>query len=152
MASLFPFFQWCGSSWLGATIRNSAFLFPVIEMFHLFALTVLLGTTIVLSLRLFGVMFQRQPFSELAGNLRPWNLWSMAVMLVTGTLLFSSEAVKCYGNDSFRAKMVFLVAALLFRFTLYPKLTQNWGKLAGGVSLALWFSVGLAGRAIGFLG
>ncbi|HTA71002.1 MAG TPA: DUF6644 family protein [Bryobacteraceae bacterium] len=152
MASLFPFFQWCDSSWLGATIRNSAFLFPVIEMFHLFALTVLLGTTIVLSLRLFGVMFQNQPFSELAGNLQPWNLWSMAVMLVTGSLLFSSEAVKCYGNDSFRAKMVFLFLALLFRFTLYPKLTGSWGKLAGGLSLALWFSVGLAGRAIGFLG
>jgi hypothetical protein len=76
----------------------------------------------------------------------------MAVMLVTGTLLFSSEAVKCYGNDSFRAKMVFLFLALLFRFTLYPKLTGSWGKLAGGLSLALWFSVGLAGRAIGFLG
>lgn len=131
-------------------------------MFHLFALTILLGTTIILSLRLFGVMFQHQPFVELACNLRPWNLWSLGVMLVTGSLLFSSEAVKCYGNDSFRAKMVFLFLALLFRFTLYPKLTRfdqteagirpRWGKLAGGLSLALWFSVGLAGRAIGFLG
>jgi len=73
-------------------------------------------------------------------------------MLVTGSLLFSSEAVKCYGNDSFRAKMVFLFAALLFRFAFYPKLTQSRGKLAAGLSLALWFSVGLAGRAIGFLG
>ena len=152
MASLFPFFEWCDSSWLGVTIRNSQFLFPIIEMFHLFALTILLGTTIILSLRLFGVMFPNQQFPELASNLNRWNLWSLAVMLVTGSLLFLSEAVKCYGNDSFRAKMVFLVAALLFRFTLYPKLTQNWGKLAGGVSLALWFSVGLAGRAIGFLG
>jgi hypothetical protein len=40
----------------------------------------------------------------------------------------------------------------LFRFALYPKLTQSWGKLAAGLSLVLWFSVGLAGRAIGFLG
>jgi hypothetical protein len=152
MAALFPFFQWCDGSWVGTTIRNSQFLFPVIEMFHLFALTILLGTTIILSLRLFGVMFQRLPFAELAGSLNRWNLWSLGVMLVTGSLLFSSEAVKCYGNDSFRAKMVFLFLALLFRFTLYPKLTQGWGKLAAGVSLALWFSVGLAGRAIGFLG
>ena len=73
-------------------------------------------------------------------------------MLITGFLLFTSEAVKCYGNDSFRAKMVLLFTALLFRFALYPKLTQSWGKLAAGLSLVLWFSVGLAGRAIGFLG
>jgi hypothetical protein len=152
MASIFPFFQWCDSSWLGTTIRNSQVLFPVIETFHLFALTVLLGTTIVLCLRLFGVMFRSQPFPELAGNLRPWNLWSLAIMLFTGVLLFSSEAVKCYGNDSFRAKMIFLFTALVFRFTVYPKLTHSWGKLAAGVSLVLWFSVGLAGRAIGFLG
>lgn len=152
MASIFPFFQWCDSSWLGSTIRNSQSLFPIIEIFHLFALTILLGTTIVLSLRLFGVMFAEQPFPELARSLTPWNSWSLAVMLFTGFLLFLSEAVKCYGNDSFRAKMVFLFLALLFRFTLYAKLTQSWGKLAAGISLVLWFSVGLAGRAIGFLG
>jgi hypothetical protein len=73
-------------------------------------------------------------------------------MLSTGFLLFVSEALKCYGNDSFRAKMFFLFLALFFRFTLYPKLTRSWGKLAAGASLVLWFSVGLAGRAIGFLG
>ena len=160
MASIFPFFQWCDSSWLGSTIRNSQFLFPVIETFHLFALTILLGTTIILSLRLFGVMFRNQPFPELASNLKPWNSWSLAVMLVTGILLFTSEAVKCYGNDSFRAKMLFLLTALLFRFTIFGRLTRPdasgirpvWGKVAAGVSLALWFSVGLAGRAIGFWG
>ena len=152
MAAIFPFFQWCDSSWLGTTIRNSQFLFPMIEMLHLFALTILLGTTLILSLRLLGAMFPQQAFPELAGSLMPWNLWSLAVMLVTGFLLFTSEAVKCYCNDSFRAKMVLLFTALLFRFALYPKLAQSWGKLAARLSLVLWFSVGLAGRAIGFLG
>ena len=152
MAAIFPFFQWCDGSWLGSTIRNSQWLFPVIEIFHLLALTILLGTTIVLSLRLFGVMFRDQSFPELAGSMNSWNLWSLAAMLFTGLLLFMSEALKCYGNDSFRAKMLLLFAALLFRFAFYPKLTQSWGKLAAGLSLVLWFSVGLAGRAIGFLG
>jgi hypothetical protein len=121
-------------------------------MFHLFALTILLGTTLILSLRLLGVMFRQQAFPELAGSLMPWNLWSLVAMLTTGFLLFMSEAMKCYGNDSFRAKMLLLFTALVFRFALYPRLTRNWGKLAAGLSLVLWFSVGLAGRAIGFLG
>jgi hypothetical protein len=71
-------------------------------------------------------MFRSQSFPELASSLMPWNLGSLAVMLVTGFLLFTSEALKCYGTDSFRAKMVLLFTALLFRFALYPKLTQSW--------------------------
>src|ERR1700737_2081625 len=102
MAPLLPFFQWCDNSWVGVSIRNSQVLFPIIETFHLFALTILLGTTIILSMRLFGVMFTRQPFQELASNLMPWNTWSLGVMLVTGFLLFTSEALKCYGNVSFQ--------------------------------------------------
>ena len=133
-------------------MRNSQFLFPVFEMFHLFALTILLGTTIIPSLRLFGVMFQRQPFGELASNLQPCNLWSLAVMLVTGRRLFSSEAVKCYGNDSFSCQDVVPICGSVVSIRPLSKLTQSRGKVAAGLSLALWFSVGLAGRAIGFLG
>ena len=160
MVPLLPFFQWCDGSWLGVTIRNSPVLFPVIEIFHLFALTILLGTTIVLSLRLCGAMFPRQPWPEVVQSLKPWNSWSLAVMLATGMLLFTSEALKCYNNESFRAKMLLLFLAIAFRFTVYRRvlrLEQSipppwWAKLAAGTSLFLWFSVGLAGRAIGFLG
>ncbi len=80
-------------------------------------------------------------------------------MLATGMLLFTSEALKCYGNESFRAKMVLLFFALAFRFTVYRRvlraengLLPRWAKVIAGISLVLWFSVGLAGRAIGFLG
>jgi len=80
-------------------------------------------------------------------------------MLTSGILLFLSEAMKCYGNTSFRVKMLFLFAALLFQFTIYNRTVKNegasapvGGKIAAGVALCLWFGVGLAGRAIGFLG
>lgn len=140
-------------------IRNSRVAFPIIENFHLFALTVLLGSLVVLTMRQFGLIYKAQPISEVASALRPWNLWGLAVMLVSGILLFLSEAMKCYGNTSFRVKMVFLFAALLFQFTIYnrtvaseDKVAPVGGKIAAAVALCLWFGVGLAGRAIGFLG
>jgi hypothetical protein len=81
------------------------------------------------------------------------------VMLTSGLLLFLSEAMKCYGNTSFRIKMLFLFFALLFQFTIYNRIVKNegtsapvGGKIAAAVALCLWFGVGLAGRAIGFLG
>ena len=159
MSSLLPFFQWCDNSALGQGIRNSRAAFPIIENFHLFALTVLLGSLVILALRQFGLLYQAQPISEVASALRPWNRWSLAVMLVTGILLFMSEAMKCYDNTSFRVKMIFLFTALLFQFTVYNRLVQKEGagapargKVAAAIALCLWFGVGLAGRSIGFLG
>jgi hypothetical protein len=159
MQAVIPFFQWCDDSAVAQIIRNSRIAFPVIENFHLFALTVLLGSIVILCLRQFGLILKTQTISEVASALRPWNRWGLAVMLTSGVLLFLSEAMKCYGNTSFRIKMLFLFAALLFQFTIYNRIVKKegtsapvGGKIAAGVALCLWFGVGLAGRAIGFLG
>jgi hypothetical protein len=159
MQALIPFFQWCDDTPVALAIRNSRAAFPIIENFHLFALTVLLGSIVVLCLRQFGLILKTQTISEVAAALRPWNRWGLAVMLTSGVLLFLSEAMKCYGNTSFRIKMLFLFAALLFQFTIYNRTVKNegvtapvGGKIAAGIALCLWFGVGLAGRAIGFLG
>jgi hypothetical protein len=159
MSALIPFMQWCDDTFISQAIRNSRMAFPIIENFHLFALTVLLGTLVILVLRQFGLIYQAQPISEVAAQLRPWNRWSLAVMLTSGILLFLSEAMKCYGNTSFRVKMIFLFAALVFQFAFFNRIVKNegmsapiGGKIAAAVALCLWFGVGLAGRAIGFLG
>ncbi len=157
MTAIMPFFEWCDSCWLGTMIRNSRLAFPIIENFHLFALTVLLGTLVILCLRQFDVLYKTVPLPELAAQLRPWNLGSLAVMLVSGILLFMSEAMKCYANTSFQVKMLFLFAALIFQFTVFNRIVKNErsttaNKAAAAVALCLWFGVGLAGRAIGFLG
>jgi hypothetical protein len=159
MLSIVPFFQWCDDTFISQSIRNSRIAFPVIENFHLFALTILLGSLVVLVLRQFGLVYKTQPISEVANALRPWNRWSLAVMLTSGILLFLSEAMKCYSNTSFRIKMLFLFFALLFQFTIYnrtvaseDKIAPTGGKIAAAIAVCLWFGVGLAGRAIGFLG
>jgi len=159
IAILVPFFQWCDTTFISQGIRNSRVAFPIVENFHLFALTVLLGSVVVLSLRQFNLALTNQSVTEVATHLKPWNRWGLAVMLVSGVLLFLSEAMKCYSNTSFRVKMLFLFLALIFQFTVYNRQVaaeKNYksdrGKLAAGIALFLWFGVGLAGRAIGFLG
>src|SRR5579862_173591 len=111
MLHLLPFFQWCDSTAVGQAIRDSRVLFPIIESIHLFALTVLLGTVIVLNLRLIGTGLRGQRLSSVARSLAPLTFWSLATMLVSGSLLFVSEALKCYENPPFRFKMVILCAA-----------------------------------------
>jgi hypothetical protein len=158
MEFLLPFFKWCDSTWLGETIRDSRIYFPVIETFHLFALTVLLGAIIILDLRMCRIIMRRQPVRELALDLSPWAFWSLLMIMVSGILLFLSEALKCYASTPFQVKMVFLFTALIFHFTIHRKVSRAErdpslfsGILVGTISLFLWFGVGLGGRAIGFL-
>ena len=158
--SLLPFFEWCEASAVGEVIRGSLWLFPVIESFHLLALALIGGAILLVDLRLLGLGLRRQPAAELARDVEPWLRGGLAVMVATGILLFSSEAVKCYYNAAFWTKMSFLFPALLFTFTVRRRVAAAdparvgplWGKVAALVSLALWSGVGAAGRWIGFSG
>ena len=158
MHSLLPFFRWADATWLGETIRNSRLYFPVIETFHLLALTVLLGAVVVLNLRLCRLMMKHQPVQQVAQDLSPWTLWSLAIILVSGFMLFCSEALKCYASVPFQVKMTFLFFALIFHFTIHRKVRRAdrdpgliSGILIGGINIFLWLGVGLGGRGIGFL-
>lgn len=154
-----PIFKWSDSSWVGMALRQSVWLFPIVETFHLLALAFLLGTVIILSLRLFGLMLVRQSVAEVARNLAPWTFGCLVVVLISGWCLFASEAFKCYDSTPFRIKMVCLFLAIVYHFTIYRRLTRSdqsrispvAGRVTASLSLILWFSVGLAGRAIGFL-
>jgi cellobiose-specific phosphotransferase system component IIC len=153
------FCVWCSNSFFGHGVRSSVWLFPAIEIIHLLALGVLGGAILIINLRLLGFRFRDEPVSNLARELQPWMTVSLAIMLVSGFFLFSSEAEKLYGNWAFRAKMISLALAILFTFTFYRKVTLSeekqmspiWSKAAAVFSLMLWAGVGLAGRAIGYV-
>jgi hypothetical protein len=158
MHALLPFFKWCDNTWLGETIRGSRLYFPIIETFHLLALTILFGAVLVLTMRMCGLMMTNQPTSQVARDLGPWAGWSLVVILVSGIMLFLSEAMKCYASKPFQVKMMFLFAALIFHFTVHRTVSRSerepklvWGAAVGVVNALLWLGVGLGGRAIGFL-
>jgi hypothetical protein len=158
--SLLPFFQWCETTLVGQTIRESLWLFPVIEALHLVAFAVLGGTVLVVDLRLLGFLFRSQPVARLAGNVFPWQRRSLAVALASGVLLFLSESMKLYYSDPFWVKITCLALAIAFQFTVRLRVTMAeegtmrplFRRLAALVSLALWSGVAWGGRWIGFSG
>jgi hypothetical protein len=156
--ALFPFFKWCDNTALGGQIRGTTWEFPLIETIHILALAVLLGGIFLLNLRLLGLGEKRWSPATIARVLRPYTFWSLVTILVTGALLYLSEALKCYDNAAFLPKMVFLFAAIVYHFTLYKRAvvdhtsgTPMLAKFAAVLSFVLWFGVGVAGRAIGFV-
>jgi hypothetical protein len=157
---LLALFQWFEASAIGDAIRNSKWLFPVIESVHLLGLAALGGAVLVVDLRLLGLGLRRQPVAELARDAQPWLVGSIAVMLASGVPLFLSESVKCYYSPAFWVKITTLPIAILFALTVRKRVAFAEGerarpglhKLVGAVSLALWFTVAAGGRWIGFGG
>ena len=158
--SLLSFCEWCENTAVGNAIRGSLWLFPVIESFHLLALALIGGAVLLVDLRLLGLGLRRQPVAQLARDAQPWLAGGLGVMVVTGLLLFSSEAVKCYYSTAFLTKMSFLFPAIVFTFTVRrwvagadeTRVRPLWRKLVALVSVTLWTVVAAAGRWIGFSG
>jgi hypothetical protein len=155
--NLLPFFQWCEASGVGTAIRNSLWLFPIIEAIHLLAFAAIGGAILLVDLRLLGLAMRREPPAELSRDAQPWLLGALAVMLTTGTLLFLSESVKCYYSYPFRVKMTALFLAIVFTFTIRRRVATDGeapfrGKLVALISIVLWSAVAWGGRWIGFSG
>ena len=156
--SVLPLFTWFEHSWIGEGIRASRWLFPVIESVHLLALAVIGGSVLVVNLSLLGMGLGRRSAAQLWHDTWPWFAGSLALMLGSGFLLFTSEAVKLYYHEAFWVKMSALLLSLVFTATVQrrtaladPDRVTPWRSRAVAlVSLLLWFVVGAAGRWIGF--
>jgi hypothetical protein len=156
--STLTLFTWFEDCWIGEGIRSSTWLFPAIESVHLLALAVIGGSVLAVNLSLLGLGLGRRSAAQLWHDTWPWFAGSLAMMLGSGFLLFTSEAVKLYYHEAFWVKMSALLLSLVFTATVQrrtaledpDRVTLLRSRTVGLVSLLLWFLVGAAGRWIGF--
>jgi hypothetical protein len=155
MSSL-QFLEWLTTSPWANFMNGPEWAFPVVQSLHFIGFALSIGTIAIVDLRLLGLGMRRQTASELAADLDPWTWSGFALMLITGALMFSADAVSYHSNPSFQFKMTCLSLALLFHFTVHRKVSRSEvspiaARLAGGLSLALWTSVVGGGRMIAFV-
>ncbi len=146
------FCQWLYSSGMGTAIRQSIWVFPIIETVHVLGIALLVGTVSILDLRLLGLILKREPVSAIAQQILPLTWAGFAVMFITGFLLFAAEAADCYGNMAFRIKMLLIPLAGLNALVFHRNPVTRWrARMAGGFSMSLWIGIICAGRAIAYL-
>ena len=153
------FFHWLAQTHIGVVMRDSTWAFAIVEIGHLIALAVFGGAILLLDLRLLGFAFTSQPAPRVAREFLSITVAGVVVMFLTGSLLLASGPMRYYYNTPFRIKMWLFLIALLFHFTVQIKVagqdprqdhSTRGRKAAGAISLLLWCSIGIAGRAIGY--
>ena len=153
--SICSIFEWLYHTPIGYALRSNRVWFPLVSSIHLLGLALLVGTILVVDLGLLGLAMRRQPVSRLAGQLEPLTWTGLAVMLITGPILLTGEAIKMYSNWAFWIKLAFVALAIAFYFTAHRKATSADSAIAparaksvGIISLALWLFAGLAAKSI----
>jgi hypothetical protein len=143
-------------------IRESALVYPVIMATHLACIAVFGGMILMTDMRLLGWAMTDRTVTEVVNQFRNWKRIGFCIMVTMGILLGASEAAKYSPNPFFWGKMASLVLvaihAIVFKSRVYdntaaidaaPSLPGR-AKLAGALSLLIWFSVLSNGRLIGY--
>jgi hypothetical protein len=147
---------------LGISIAESLWAFPMIETIHVIALVSVLGTLLVMDLRMLGVASTAVPIRKVSDDTLKWTWMAFVVAAISGTLLFVSKASTYMVNPYFLVKMGLMALAglnmLFFHFVTY-KTVDQWDTLASppaavkfsaALSLLIWLVIVFCGRAIGF--
>jgi len=157
--TLFEICQWLQDTGPATALRESQFMFPIVEGAHVLGLSISIGVILTVDLRLTGLRLRSEAFSDILAQLEPWSLVGFVSMFLTGGLLFWAEAAKCYHSNAFRLKLVFLllagVNALVFKRSVFPKVAL-WdrdpsnipfrARMAGWLGIILWSTVIAFGR------
>ena len=143
-------------------IRGDDTLFPLIESVHVVAISLVVGSILVLDLRLTGLASIHRPVSRLARSILPVTWSAFAIAATSGFLMFISNATKYLANGYFVAKMFLICAAglnMIIFHGISAKDLPQWEKepcpplsarLASALSILLWIAVVACGRWIGF--
>ena len=131
--------------------------FPILECVHIVGIICGVGTAALVNFRLLGMALTQKSAARLWSDAMPWTLGGLSLAILSGLLLFSVDPEMYYVNDAFRFKMLFLLLAITFYFTMVRQaVTADKGRGRGAmvacISLGLWALVPCGGIFIGFVG
>ena len=160
--ALSSLFQLIEHTAVAAWVREDDFAFPLLDAVHVCAIMFVLGSIVIMDLRLLGATSRLDRVTQVSREALPWTWSAFGLAVLSGALLMSGQAEAYAANTQFRLKMALLLGAginmLMFHFLAWRRVGE-WdcarppplpAGLAGGLSLALWIGVAIAGRWVGW--
>jgi len=137
--------------------------FPLLESVHVLAIGFVVGSILMVDLRLLGLAALRYPASRMTNELVPWTWIGFIIAAITGFGMFMTRASTYVENPAFQIKFMLLPLAAINMAWFQFRTMRNvdaWdsdpipptaAKFAGIMSLILWVGVLLAGRWTGHI-
>lgn len=154
-AAIVDLVQALEASPLGQAMRGGRLWYPAANVAHLFGLVLLVGGIGILDLRVAGVG-RAIPLAALSRLLTPIAVAGLAILAVSGFLLFAPDAGPLFESGVLRLKLalaaVAVANALVFRrvFGDFEGEAPPAARVMAVVSLGLWLTVACLGRLIAY--
>ena len=137
-------------------LNANEWAFPLTECFHITSFALSIGTIALVDLRLLGWAFKRQTPGQLVKDTGLWTLAGLIIVIFSGLLIFSSDPIRYIYNSGFQWKIVVLVLAIIYNYTIHRKVALSNSspgveKAVGALSLLLWVLVPFGGIWISFV-
>lgn len=127
------------------------------QLFHISGLILVLTSILLVNLRLLGRGLVSLSTPDLVRLTNPYIWLGLFFLVLSGLFMLVPSASLYEPNPAFWLKMKLFLVALVIQFSLYRKVTaddqpKRWlAIITAIISFTVWFAVGLAGRAIGFV-
>ena len=140
-------------------LSNVPGLPPIVQTVHLLAIAAIMGSIVILDLRVLGFAVRGQQPHDLSRRLLPWTWWAIPVLAVSGLVFVLARPRRYLTNPIFGIKFALLTLALIMTFILSRLMAKLdsaaddsgvLAKVVASVSLLLWLSVAMAGRWIAY--
>jgi len=136
-----------------AALNGTAWTAAVLEVVHYFSMFILVGSMIIVDLRVLGLVGRRQDATLLADRLFPWMWISLLFNFLSGFVMFAGSATAYYHNDIFYDKVIVVLLAIAASITVQQKVRKwnqspvmpAWAKLIAVLSIGLWIGAIIAG-------
>jgi len=146
---------------LGVAMRQSLWLYPIVEIVHLTGIALLVGSVAMLDLRLLGLS-RSVPVRRLASHILPWTAASFLLIVPSGLSMFVAHAGDFIASPVFVLKVCLILAggvnAAVFHAGIFRGVAE-WdvnrappaaARAAAALSLLLWVSVIACGRLLAY--
>jgi hypothetical protein len=147
---------------LAVAMRHDLWLYPIVEIVHILGFVTLVGSIIVLDLRLLGLS-KALPVRLLARHVLPWSIGALLLIVPSGLLMFIAHAGDFVGNTAFIIKMLLLLCAGANAAAFHAGVFRGvaaWdaaadvpgsAKLHALASLLIWAGVLACGRLLAYV-
>lgn len=145
-----------------SALRNSTFMYPLVNAGHILGVALLVGGIIPLDLRLLG-LWRQYPVMIFIDVLRTTAAFGLGLAIVCGAVLFATGAADYAGSTLFQVKMGLVLIGVLNTWVLARVLKREdiWSlpmkarmplslRVGAVLSLAFWVSALVFGRLLGY--
>ena len=124
-----------------------------LEIVHYFSMFILVGSIMVVDLRVLGLLGRGQQATQFANRFFPWIWISLALNFLSGFLMFAGSAASYYRNDVFYDKAGVILLAVIASIIVQQRLPK-WDRLPAMpararflavLSIGLWIGAIIAG-------